>query len=166
MRSPQIHAIDMRNVAEIFDRRAQYVALAHYWLRSFVDGAEGMIVETEVYGRDDPASHCFKGPSIRNRSMPGAQVRSYIYRIYGLCWYTNFVCANASAVLFHAIAPLAGTDLMKQRRNTNRITELCSGPVNCLLRWAYLGLFPKPSRVLARFVSRNRGLHYRPVSAR
>ncbi|KAB2684466.1 DNA-3-methyladenine glycosylase [Brucella pseudogrignonensis] len=121
-----------------------------------------MIVETEAYGRDDPASHGLRA-KYKKPINARSHGRSYIYRICGLCWYTNFVCANASTVLFHAIAPLAGTDLMKQRRNTNRITELCSGTVTCL---AYLGLFPKPSRVLARFVSRNRGLHYRPIAAR
>ncbi|MEL4375830.1 DNA-3-methyladenine glycosylase [Brucella cytisi] len=124
---------------DFFDRDAKYVAPELIGWKFFVDGVGGMIVETEAYGRHDPASHSFKGPGLKNKSMFGTHGRSYIYRIYGLYWCMNFVCANASAVLLRAIAPLKGIELMEKRRNTNRISDLCSGPGKLSIALALTG---------------------------
>jgi len=65
------------------------------------------LVETEAYGRGDPASHSFRGETARNRSMFGPPGHLYVYPIH------QVVCANAvarsgEAVLLRAAEPLHG----------------------------------------------------------
>ena len=93
----------------------------------------GIIIDVEAYkGPEDKASHTYN-----NKRTSRTEIQfheggyAYVYMIYGMYYCFN-VTANLpnmpEAVLIRALEPLDGIDLMKARRRTNDIKNLCSGP--------------------------------------
>ena len=99
-----------------------------------IDGKEikAIITETEAYdGLNDLASHASTKSSKRSAVMFGAAGCSYVYFTYGNHWMFNIVTekqGTAGAVLIRALEPLSGISLMKKRRATGDLQNLCSGP--------------------------------------
>ena len=95
-------------------------------------GCSGIIVETEAYAaEDDEACHTVSRPGAREfvRLMPPGT--AYVYLNYGMYWLFNLLVKGGGRdglVLVRALEPRLGIEQMMQRRNKERVNDLCSGP--------------------------------------
>jgi DNA-3-methyladenine glycosylase len=114
-----------------FARNSPQVARHLIGMTLLVDGVGGLIVETEAYDAQEPASHTFSGRTRRNAVMFGPPGRAYVYLSYGMHWCLNFVCREAghgAGVLIRALEPTAGIARMIDRRRQEDLRILCAGP--------------------------------------
>lgn len=92
----------------------------------------GRIVEVEAYrGRDDPASHAYRGRTKRNEIMFGKPGLAYVYLAYGVNWCLNITAepeGEPAAVLIRAVEPLEGVKEMMANRGVHNIKNLTNGP--------------------------------------
>ncbi|MFL6583757.1 MAG: DNA-3-methyladenine glycosylase [Chthoniobacterales bacterium] len=95
-------------------------------------GCSGTVVECEAYlTENDEASHTFNRAGTRAfvaRNPPGA---IYIYLNYGVHWMLNVLVKGAprtGLILVRALEPTGGIRLMKKRRGSDDVRQLCSGP--------------------------------------
>src|SRR6476659_7768124 len=102
----------------------------------------GVVVETEAYcAEGDEAAHTFVRPSARGfieRNKPGA---AYVYFSYGVHWMLNVLVKGETNgfVLFRALEPRRGVELMKRRRRVKDLRHLCSGPGKLTQAFAITG---------------------------
>lgn len=86
--------------------------------------------EVEAYrGRDDPASHAYRGRTPRNGPMYGPAGTVYIYLSYGIHWCMNIVTGgegDPQGVLLRGGVVITGIETVESRRG--RIDHLADGP--------------------------------------
>jgi DNA-3-methyladenine glycosylase len=91
----------------------------------------GRIVEVEAYPLGDAAAHHFRGETRRNRSLFLRRGHAYVYFIYGSTFMLNVSSDRAGiggGVLFRAIEPLEGIELMMEPPTLKRLLDLTRGP--------------------------------------
>jgi DNA-3-methyladenine glycosylase len=91
----------------------------------------GRIVETEAYPPGDSSGHGYRGQTARNHSLFLGSSFAYVYFIYGVSYMLNVSAEEpgvGAGVLFRALEPLEGINLMEQRRKTDKLTDLARGP--------------------------------------
>jgi DNA-3-methyladenine glycosylase len=131
-----IEGVDRDRLVELLDRPVLEVApsLLGCRVHTAIDGevTEIELTEVEAYaGAADPASHTYRGPTARNRSMFGGAGTLYVYRSYGIHWCANVVTGppgSGEAVLLRGGVPTEGAEVMARRRG--RAAPLAIGPGN------------------------------------
>lgn len=96
------------------------------------EDCSGIIVETEAYAEfGDEACHTFRRPSARQFIARHPEGTAYVYLNYGMYWLFNVLVKSAAGngfVLVRALEPGAGIGRMRERRGTEVLRHLCSGP--------------------------------------
>ena len=134
-------------------------------VRKSKDGlTSGVIVEAEAYtGEDDPPSYAFVGKTKRSEIMYGPPGRAFVHFTYGMHHMLNLVTERKgfpAAILVRALEPREGISLMKKRRKTEELLNLCSGPAKICEAFAIdrslhgVSLFSSRSPLIVKEVER------------
>lgn len=123
-----------RSLQQLLGRPAVDVApqLLGWTFGTGIDGAHTAVRLTEVeayMGEDDPASHAYRGSTVRTAPMFMAGGVIYVYLSYGAHFCVNVVTGeegSAQAVLLRGGIPIVGVGVMEQRRGRSR--NLADGP--------------------------------------
>jgi DNA-3-methyladenine glycosylase len=122
----------MKNLFELDTLTVAKNLVGYTLLHETTEGiTAGIIVETEAYLQDDPACHAYRRKSVRNSPMFGEAGTIYVYQIYGMHFCVNISTNKkdiGEAVLIRALEPTIGIELMQERRKTDVLKNLCSGP--------------------------------------
>lgn len=93
----------------------------------------GRIVELEAYmGETDRGCHAYGGKRTpRTEIMYAEGGHAYVYLIYGMYCCMNIIVNGENiphCIFLRALEPVEGIELMKRRRGTDKLKDLCSGP--------------------------------------
>ncbi len=93
----------------------------------------GRIVELEAYmGESDKGCHAYGGRrTARTEIMYAEGGYAYVYLIYGMYCCMNVIVGGKDiphCIFLRALEPVEGIELMKKRRGTDRLRNLCGGP--------------------------------------
>jgi DNA-3-methyladenine glycosylase len=116
-----------------YERQTEEVARALLGKILTHGATAGIIVETEAYlGVGDLAAHSARGITPRTKVIFGPPGHAYVYLNYGIHECLNIVAEPdgvAGCVLIRALEPVAGLDVMRERRPGARTDrDLASGP--------------------------------------
>ena len=114
-----------RESLEIDPLELARLLLGSVLLSDGVDGRVGVrLTEVEAYcGREDPASHSYRGKTRRNEVMWGPAGHLYVYFIYGMHFCANVVGTRdgaPGAVLLRAGEVVEGGEIARQRKPRTR----------------------------------------------
>ena len=93
----------------------------------------GRIVELEAYmGESDKGCHAYGGRRTQRTEIMYAEGgHAYVYLIYGMYSCMNIIVNMENiphCIFLRALEPVDGIALMKKRRGTDKLQNLCSGP--------------------------------------
>ena len=117
---------------DFFERDVLTVARDLIGVELVWQGCSGIIVETEAYAvAGDPACHTASRPSARDFVKSKPPGTAYVYFNYGMYWLFNLLVKGGTQdglILIRALEPTRGLQEMQQRRQRQKLHELCSGP--------------------------------------
>ena len=132
---------------EFYQRPAEQVAreLLGQRIVHVINGyrISGYLLETEAYdGEIDGACHARSGKTERNAPLYGPPGLAYVYFTYGIHWLLNVVTRpqnEPAGVLFRAVFPDEGIEIIRHNRTGQARKNWCNGPAKLTRAMAVTG---------------------------